>query len=110
VRVDLPNPEGLLRPNMYADAVIATGSSAPVLAAPENAVIASGTRQIVILDRGEGRFEPRPVKTGARGDGLVEIRDGVSEGDRVVTAANFLIDSESNLKAALQTLTAGGAQ
>ena len=110
VRVDLPNPEGLLRPNMYADAVIATGGGAPVLAAPENAVIASGTRQIVILDRGEGRFEPRPVSTGAHGDGFVEIRDGVSEGDRVVTAANFLIDSESNLKAALQTLTAGGTQ
>jgi Cu(I)/Ag(I) efflux system membrane fusion protein len=73
-------------------------------------VIASGTRQIVILDRGEGRFEPRPVQTGAHGDGFVEIRDGVSEGDRVVTAANFLIDSESNLKAALQTLTAGGTQ
>jgi Cu(I)/Ag(I) efflux system membrane fusion protein len=69
-------------------------------------VIDTGTRQVVILDRGEGRFEPREVKVGLRGEGMVEIRDGVAEGDRVVVAANFLIDAESNLKAALSTLTA----
>ena len=58
-------------------------------------------RRIVILDRGEGRFEPREVKLGRRGDGMVAITEGVSEGDRVVVSANFLIDAESNLKAAL---------
>jgi Cu(I)/Ag(I) efflux system membrane fusion protein len=58
----------------------------------------------VILDRGEGRFEPRAVRIGARGDGFTEIRDGIAEGERVVTAANFLIDAESNLKAALRGL------
>ncbi len=60
----------------------------------------------MLLDRGEGRFEPKEVKLGVRGEGYTEIRDGLSVGDRVVTAANFLIDAESNLKAALQSLAA----
>jgi Cu(I)/Ag(I) efflux system membrane fusion protein len=72
-----------------------------VLAVPTAAVIDSGTRKVVVVDLGEGRFEPREVKTGARGDQFIEILDGVHEGDRVVAAGNFLIDSESNLKAAL---------
>ena len=76
----------------------------PVVTVPDSAVIDTGTRQVVILDKGEGRFEPREVKLGARGDGFVEIRDGIAEGDRVVASANFLIDAESNLKAALQGL------
>jgi len=70
-------------------------------------VIDTGKRQVVILDRGEGRFEPREVKIGRRGEGFVEIKSGVSEKDRVVTAANFLIDAESNLKAALRSLDQG---
>jgi Cu(I)/Ag(I) efflux system membrane fusion protein len=110
VRVELANPDGILRPNMYVDAVIASSSSGRVIAVPESAVINSGAREVVILDRGEGRFEPRPVKTGMHGDGYVEIREGVSGGDKVVTAANFLIDAESNLKAALQSLAAGDSQ
>ncbi|MBL7309705.1 efflux transporter periplasmic adaptor subunit, partial [Escherichia coli] len=57
-------------------------------------------------DRGAGRFEPREVKVGVSGGGYTEIRDGVATGDRVVTAANFLIDAESNLKAALQSMAA----
>jgi Cu(I)/Ag(I) efflux system membrane fusion protein len=76
---------------------------------PVSAVIDSGERQIVIVDKGEGRFEPRPVQLGRRGAGYVEIRDGVKEGEAVVTAANFLIDAESNLKAALKSLTGPGA-
>jgi Cu(I)/Ag(I) efflux system membrane fusion protein len=110
VRIELANPDGILRPNMYVDAVIASRSSGRVIAVPESAVINSGVREVVILDRGEGRFEPRPVKTGMHGDGYVEIREGVSGGDKVVTAANFLIDAESNLKAALQSLAAGDSQ
>jgi Cu(I)/Ag(I) efflux system membrane fusion protein len=111
VRVELANPDVILRPNMYVDAVIASGTGAKVVAIPENAVINSGTRQAVILDRGGGRFEPRGVvKTGMHGDGYVEIREGVSERDKVVTSANFLIDAESNLKAALQSLAAGDTQ
>jgi Cu(I)/Ag(I) efflux system membrane fusion protein len=108
VRIELANPENVLRPNMYADVEIAGGGEAPALALPENAVINSGTRNLVILDKGDGRFEPREVKTGAHGAGFAEIKDGVSEGDKVVVAANFLIDAESNLKAALKGLTAAG--
>lgn len=101
VRVELANRDGMLLPNMYAEVEIVSGDTAPELAVPDSAVIDSGTRRIVILDRGEGRFEPREVKLGRRGDGMVAITDGVSEGDRVVVSANFLIDAESNLKAAL---------
>ena len=64
----------------------------------------------MILDRGEGRFEPRDVKIGLRGEGFTEIRQGIAEGDRVVVAANFLIDAESNLKAALRGLTPAETQ
>jgi membrane fusion protein, copper/silver efflux system len=72
-------------------------------------VIDSGARQVVLVERGEGRFEPRPVRLGARGSGYVEVREGVQEGERVVVTANFLIDAESNLQAALRAFTASGA-
>lgn len=105
VRIELPNPDLTLRPDMYAEAEINTGNSEPVLAVPESAVLDSGSKQTVIVDRGEGRFEPRQVQPGRRGDGYVEIRDGIQDGDLVVTSANFLIDAESNLKAALKGLS-----
>ena len=73
-----------------------------VLAVPESAVLDDGTHQAVLIDKGEGRFEPRQVKLGRRGGGYVEITKGVTEGEAVVTSANFLIDAESNLKAALK--------
>lgn len=106
IRIELPNPDGALLPGMYAEVEIAAGGGEPAVAVPNSAVIDSGTRQVVILDRGEGRFEPREVRLGRRGGGFVEIRDGVAEGDRVVIAANFLIDAESNLRAALRGLAA----
>ena len=107
VRIVLANPDTIMRPNMYADVVIESGGNRPVIAVPESALINSGKRQVAIVDKGEGRFEPREVKTGMRGDGYVEVREGIAEGDKVVVAANFLIDAESNLKAALQGLAAG---
>jgi Cu(I)/Ag(I) efflux system membrane fusion protein len=107
IRIELPNPDGLLRPDMYADVEIATGSDKPVLTVSASAVIDSGHRQLVLLDKGDGRFEPRAVKLGRRGDGRVEITEGVTENDKVVVTANFLIDAESNLKAALQGLGNG---
>lgn len=107
VRIELANPGLVLRPDMYVDAEIAAGDAAKVATAPESAVIDTGKRQIVILDKGEGRFEPREVKIGRRGDGLVEIREGVKEGENVVVAANFLIDAESNLKSALSGMRQG---
>jgi Cu(I)/Ag(I) efflux system membrane fusion protein len=110
VRIEIPNPDGTLRPNMYTEVEIGTGDAVPVVAVPDSAVIDTGTRQVVILDRGEGRFEPRAVKIGLRGEGFTEIRDGIAEGDRIVVAANFLIDAESNLKAALRGLTSPETQ
>jgi membrane fusion protein, copper/silver efflux system len=107
IRIELPNPDDVLLPDMYADVEIATGTEAPVMTVSSSAVIDSGERQIVLLDRGEGRFEPREVKIGRRGGGRVEIKEGVSENDKVVVSANFLIDAESNLKAALNGLDTG---
>lgn len=102
IRVELANPEEVLRPEMYVDAEIETGPPEPVLAVPESAVLDDGTRQAVLIDKGDGRFEPRDVKLGRRGGGYIEIARGVTEGEAVVTSANFLIDAESNLKAALK--------
>lgn len=110
VRVELDNPDGILKPDMYVEAEIATGSEKAVLTVADSAVIDSGTRQIVLVDKGEGRFEPREVKLGRRGAGRIEIREGVMAEDRVVVSANFLIDAESNLKAALQSLDSGEKQ
>jgi Cu(I)/Ag(I) efflux system membrane fusion protein len=107
IRIELPNPDDLLRPDMYADVEITTGLETPVLTVSSSAVIDSGERQIVLLAKGEGRFEPRAVKLGRRGDGRVEIKEGIAENDRVVVSANFLIDAESNLKAALNGLDTG---
>ena len=106
VRIELPNPDGSLLADMYADVTIASVTPAPVVAVPDDAVIDAGTKQTVIIDRGGGRLEPRPVQIGVRGDGFTEIRDGVKAGEKVVTSANFLIDAESNLKAALEGLSA----
>ncbi|CEG09470.1 Cation efflux system protein CusB precursor [Afipia felis] len=102
IRVEVPNPDEQLRPEMYVDAEIEVSTPGPVLAVPESAVLDSGSRQVVLIDKGEGRFEPREVKLGRRGGDLIEVTQGVSEGERVVTSANFLIDAESNLKAALK--------
>jgi Cu(I)/Ag(I) efflux system membrane fusion protein len=103
VRIELPNPDGRLKADMYADVVFQAGADeAPVIAIPTSAVIDSGARQVVLVARGEGRFEPRPVKLGRRGDGYIEVMEGLKEGEEVVTAATFLIDAESNLRAALK--------
>jgi Cu(I)/Ag(I) efflux system membrane fusion protein len=106
VRIELPNPDGQMRPGMYADVVFhPDGDGTPVTAVPDSAVIDSGTRQVVLVAKGGGRFEPRTVKLGRRGGGYTEIAEGLKPGEEVVTSANFLIDAESNLKAALQAFT-----
>jgi membrane fusion protein, copper/silver efflux system len=110
VRVDLPNPDFALLHDMYVDAEIDTGSGEPVLSVPESAVMDTGSRQAIFVDKGQGRFEPRQVKLGHRGSGYVEIREGVTEGEPVVVSANFLIDAESNLKAALKGFSEGAQQ
>ena len=106
VRVELANPGQLLKPGMFAQVEIAVAAKRPVVAVPVSAVIDSGTRRIVLVQKAEGRFEPREVKLGARSDAYVEVIEGVRDGEPVVVAANFLIDAESNLKAALDGFAA----
>jgi len=102
VRVELPNPQHKLKPGMFADVELAaTVAVNKAVTVPVSAVIDSGTRRIVLVQLKEGRFEPREVKLGQRSENFVEIVDGVREGEPVVVAANFLIDAESNLKAAV---------
>ena len=106
VRIELANPKLLLKPAMFAQVDVQLGGSAPVLTVPESAVIDSGKRQIVLVQRGEGRFEPREIRPGSRGDNFIEVLEGLKAGEEVVVAANFLIDAESNLKAAIGGLGA----
>jgi RND family efflux transporter MFP subunit len=109
VRIELPNPKGKLKPAMFADVDIPAGGGQPVLTVPASAVIDSGARQTVVVQLAEGRFEPRVVRLGQRGGEYVQVFDGVREGEMVVSSANFLIDAESNLKAALEGMRKTGA-
>ena len=110
VRIEVPNGDGRLKAEMYADVVFHAGADAtPVITVPNSAVIDSGSQQLVLVSKGEGRFEPRPVKLGRRGTDYREVIDGVGKGEEVVTTATFLIDAESNLRAALQTFTRDAA-
>ena len=109
VRIELANPKGKLKPAMFADVDIPAGGAAPVLTVPASAVIDSGARQTVVVQLGEGRFEPRAVKLGQRGGEFVQVLEGVREGEMVVSSANFLIDAESNqvIGAAVDEQSAG---
>jgi multidrug efflux pump subunit AcrA (membrane-fusion protein) len=100
VRVELDNPKGELKPEMFADVTIHSRPRT-VLQVPDDAILESGTRHIVFVSGGEGRLVPREVSVGDHGAGVVEIRDGLKEGEVVVLGANFLVDSESRLKAAI---------
>src|SRR4029079_5046508 len=85
VRIEIPNPDGRLKVDMYADVVFQIGASdGPAIAVPASAVICSVSRQGVWVARGEGRFEPRAVKLVRRGDGYVEVLAGISKGEEVV--------------------------
>ena len=111
VRIEVPNRDLLLKIDMYATVEItAPVDTTPLLAIPDSAVLDTGTTQTVLVGRGEGRFEPRAVKLGPKGDGYVTVLDGVTEGENVVVGANFLIDAESNLRAALQNFAAPQSQ
>jgi Cu(I)/Ag(I) efflux system membrane fusion protein len=111
-RIVLPNPDGLLRESMYATVDISAPAAkgGPVLVVPDSAILDSGTQQVVLVARGQGRFAPRAVRTGAHGDGYTQILDGLKAGEQVVVSANFLIDAESNLRAALQAFATGNAK
>lgn len=110
VRIEIDNPRHRIKHEMYADVEIEAGAGdEPRVAVPNSSILNSGKRQVVLVARGEGRFEPRPVKLGVRGEEYTEIEAGVAAGEDVVIAANFLIDAESNLKAALAGFTADAA-
>lgn len=102
-RVEVANRDGQLRPGMYATVEVASATRG-VLAVPLTAVLPTGTRNLVFVNRGDGTFGPREVVVGARGDSLIEIRRGLKPGDEVVASATYLLDSESNLAAAMQGL------
>ncbi len=98
-RVDVANAGGLLTPGMFASVDLAPSTGASVLLVPSEAVIQTGKRKIVIVDTGDGKFQPVDVETGAEASGQTEIRKGVAAGQKVVISSQFLIDSESSLKA-----------
>ncbi len=100
VRFDLPNPEFKLKPEMWANVELKIPLGRK-LVVPEDAVMDSGTMQMVFVDRGQGHFESRHIQAGVKVQGYYEVLSGLREGERVVTSANFLIDSESQLKGAL---------
>jgi len=108
VRVELDNPDGRLKANMFAAVQLSADmASDGILSVSDSAVLDTGKRQTVLVERGEGRYEPREVKVGRRADGYVEILEGVAKDEKVVVSANFLIDAESNLQSALKAFTAG---
>ena len=107
VRLELDNADGKLKPEMFGNAVIAGTPIENVIAVPSNAVIRSGTRTLVVVARGSGRFEPRQIALGLdTGEGWLEVREGLEAGERIVVSSQFLIDSESNLQEAVQKLLA----
>lgn len=99
VRVELPNPGLKLKPGMYGNVILQT-DAVHTLVVPKEAVLETGLRQLVFLDRGQGRYEPASVKLGRRNQDDVEVLEGLKEGDRIVTSANFLLDAESKLASA----------
>lgn len=102
-RLDIANPELTLKPGMYADAHLKFGLGEK-LVVPEDALVRTGERTIVFVRSGEGALNPVEVTTGLRSDNVFEVLSGLKAGDKVVTSANFLIDSESSLRAALQAV------
>lgn len=107
VRFDFPNPKLVLKPQMYADVSLALAAARGVTV-PDSALIDTGVRKVAFVETAPGTFEPREVKVGVRGDGKAQVLAGVKEGEKVVVKANFLLDSESRLRAAL-TKMAGAA-
>ncbi len=109
VRFEIPNPRGKLLPEMYANVEIKMALGRR-LAVPEGAIINTGVRQMAIVDKGNGYFEPREVKVGSKVDDYYEVVGGLKAGERVVTSANFLIDSESKLKEAMGGMSMPGME
>jgi RND family efflux transporter MFP subunit len=108
IRIEAQNtPDFLLKPGMFATVKIACPLKEEAVAVDEQAIIRSGERNIAVIALGGGYFEPREVKTGISADGYVQVLEGLNEGENIVTSAQFLIDSESNLKAAISLMGSG---
>jgi len=104
--MEIPNPDSSLRPAMYANVELSIPKVASAVRIPEEAVLHTGERSVVIVETGKGVFEPREVELGALGGGYREVRKGLGPGEMVVTSSQFLIDSESNLKEAINKILA----
>jgi Cu(I)/Ag(I) efflux system membrane fusion protein len=107
VRVEVPNPGLELKPDMFADVVL-HADLGERLAVPDSAVLDTGTRSVAFVETGPGVFEPRELKIGLRLEDEYEVLEGLSEGEHIVVSGNFLIDSESKLKAALAGMSSAG--
>ena len=104
VRLNFPNPERLLKPNMFAEVVISGGPKPDTIVIPREALIVTGERESVVKALGEGRFQPVNVVSGSQKGDQVEILSGLAEGDEIVVSGQFLIDSESSLQASFMRL------
>lgn len=104
LRIEVPNPDGRLRSGMYATVRFAPLAAKNAVVVPRQAVVRSGQRNLLVIALGDGRFAPREITLGAEGDEYVQVLAGVEAGETIVTSSQFLIDSESNLRAAIQQL------
>ena len=105
VRIEVDNSGERLKPEMFADVALRVAAAERSVVVPEGALIRSGERNLVFVDDGDGHFSPREVEVGRKGAVGVEIKHGLAQGERVVTSANFLLDSESSLKAAVAAMS-----
>lgn len=105
--VEIPNADRRLRPQMYANIELNVPPAGGAVKVPAEAILHTGDRNVVIVDKGKGSFEPREVQVGAIGGGYQEIRGGLRRGEVVVTSSQFLIDSESNLREAVSKILGG---
>ena len=110
VKIAMPNPEGRLRTGMYATVVFRPQAATAVLAVPSEAVLRTGERQVAVVDLGGGAFAPRQVTLGHEADGWVEVRSGLDVDERVVTSAQFLLDSEASVREAIAKMLDRGRE
>jgi Cu(I)/Ag(I) efflux system membrane fusion protein/cobalt-zinc-cadmium efflux system membrane fusion protein len=104
--LEVHNSRNRLRVGMYATVLFEPVAARNVIAVPSQAVLRTGQRNVIIVALGDGQFAPRDVRLGPEGDGFTQVIDGLSDGEEIVTSAQFLIDSESNLQEAIQKMIA----
>lgn len=104
VRMEFDNPRLKLKPDMYVDVEIKVEPSGSELLVPSEAVIRTGSRNVIITALGKGKFLPKEVTVGLEGEGFIQVRNGLNEGETVITSGQFLIDSESNLREAVNKM------